>query len=253
MPTRGYESSVSPTLHFGLGETTTIDSLRVVWSSGKQQLIANPKVDQLLSVSETEALGTYKWPGSEPPLFEEVPSPISHQDATPDINDFYRQPLLVNPLSFTTPILVKADVDGDGLEDVFVGGSKGQASTLFVQQTGGNFVKKATPAFEADAAGQVTDAVFFDANGDGTPDLYVAHGGYADFEPNDARFQDKLYLNDGKGTFTLSPRALPAMLTSTGAVCAGDFSGDGKPDLFVGGRVVPGRYPELPESYILGQ
>ena len=98
---------------------------------------------------------------------------------------------------------------------------------------------------------QVTDAVFFDANGDGFPDLYVANGGYADFEPNDPRFQDKLYLNDGKGTFTLSPNALPPMLTSTGAVCAGDFTGDGKPDLFVGGRVIPGRYPETPESYLL--
>jgi enediyne biosynthesis protein E4 len=251
MPTRGYESSVSPTLHFGLGETTTIDSLRVVWPTGKQQIIANPKVDQTLTVSETDAQGTYRWPGSEPALYEETASPIAHTDATPDINDFYRQPLLVNPLSFSAPVLSKKDVDGDGLEDIFVGGSKGQASALFIQQKGGNFVKKATPAIEADAAGQVTDAVFFDANGDGAPDLYVAFGGYADFEPGDARFQDKLYLNDGKGTFTLSPRALPAMLTSTGAVCAGDFSGDGKPDLFVGGRVIPGRYPELPDSYIL--
>ncbi|MBU1822437.1 MAG: VCBS repeat-containing protein, partial [Bacteroidetes bacterium] len=251
MPTRGYQSSVSPTLHFGLGETATIDSLRVVWPTGKQQVVANPKVDQILTVSETDAQSTYRWPGSTPALFEEITSPVAFQDATPDINDFYRQPLLVNPLSFSTPVLSKKDVDGDGLEDVFVGGSKGQASTLFVQQKGGSFVKKAIPAFEANAAGQVTDAVFFDANDDGSPDLYVAYGGYADFEPNDARFQDKLYLNDGKGTFTLSANALPPMLISTGAVCAGDFSGDGKPDLFVGGRVVPGRYPELPESYIL--
>ncbi|GHB60125.1 VCBS repeat-containing protein [Persicitalea jodogahamensis] len=250
MPTRGYQSSVSPILHFGLGEKTTIDSLQIVWPSGKMQMLVNPKVDQLLTVSETDATGSYKWGEKVNAFFQEVPSPIAHQDAKMEINDFYRQPLLVNPLSFSGPCLVKADVNGDGLEDVFVGGSKGQASELFLQQKGGTFSKKSTPSF-ASAAGQVTDAVFFDVNGDGAVDLYVAHGGYADFEPKDARFQDMLYLNDGKGNFAISPNALPKMLTSTGAVCAGDFSGDGKPDLFVGSRVVPGRYPETPESYLL--
>lgn len=251
MPTRGYQSSVSPILHFGLGEKASVDSLRVVWTSGKMQMLLNPKIDQLLTVSETDAKGTFQWGVKEKGLFEELPSPITYQDAEQKINDFYRQPLLVNPLSFAGPCLAKADVNGDGLDDVFVGGGKGQASELFIQEKSGSFTKKGTPAFVADAASQVTNAVFFDANGDGFPDLYVANGGYADFEPNDPRFQDKLYLNDGKGTFTLSPQALPTMLTSTGAVCAGDFTGDGKPDLFVGGRVIPGRYPETPESYLL--
>lgn len=251
MPTRGYQSSVSPILHFGLGEVATIDSLRVVWSSGKQEIVKGPKVDQVLTVSEANATGTYRWSQTGATLFEEVRSPITYRDNTPDINDFYRQPLLVNPLSFPGPCMAKADVNGDGLEDVFIGGSKGQASVLYLQQKGGSFTKVNSGAFEADAAGQVTDAVFFDANGDGALDLYVANGGYADFEPQDARFQDKLYLNDGKGNFTLNSKALPTMLVSTGAVTAGDFSGDGKPDLFVGGRVVPGRYPETPESFIL--
>ncbi len=251
MPTRGYQSSVSPILHFGLGEKAGVDSLRVVWTSGKMQMLMNPKVDQLLLVSEIDATGIFKWGEKANAIFQEIPSPIAHQDVKLEINDFYRQPLLVNPLSFSGPCLVKADVNGDGLEDVFVGGGKDQASELYLQLKGGNFSKKATPAFAADAASQVTDAVFFDANGDGVPDLYIAHGGYADFAPNDARFQDKLYLNDGQGNFTPSPNALPKMLTSTGAICAGDFTGDGKPDLFVGGRVVPGRYPETPESYLL--
>uniref|UniRef100_UPI003593B533 FG-GAP-like repeat-containing protein n=1 Tax=Persicitalea sp. TaxID=3100273 RepID=UPI003593B533 len=251
MPTRGYQSSVSPILHFGLGEKSIVDSLRVVWPSGKMQMLVNPKVDQLLTVSETDATGTFKWGEKTNALFQEIPSPIEYQDAKLEVNDFYRQPLLVNPLSFSGPCLAKADVNGDGLEDVFVGGGKGQPSELFIQQKGGSFSKKSTPAFAADAASQATDAIFFDANGDGAPDLYIAHGGYADFAPNDARFQDKLYLNDGKGNFFPSPNALPKMLTSTGAVCAGDFTGDGKPDLFVGGRVVPGRYPGVPESYIL--
>jgi len=251
MPTRGYQSSVSPVLHFGLGETTTVDSLRVVWASGKYQILKSPAIDQVLTVSETNASGMYRWSSKVEALFEEVRSPITHEDKTPKINDFYRQPLLVNPLSFSGPSLAKADVNGDGLEDVFVGGSKGQVSAVYIQQKSGTFSQLKTTVFDAEAASQVTDAVFFDANGDGSQDLYVAHGGYADFEPQDASFQDKLYLNDGKGNFTLSAKALPAMLTSTGAVAVGDFSGDGKPDLFVGGRVVPGRYPETPESYIL--
>ena len=251
MPTRGYQSSVSPILHFGLGKKTTVDSLRVVWPSGKMQMLIDPKIDQLLTASETDATGNFKWGKKTSTLFQEIPSPIAYQDAKLEINDFYRQPLLVNPLSFSGPCLVKADVNGDGLEDVFVGGGKDQSSELFLQQKGGNFSKSSPPDFATDAASQVTDALFFDANGDGPPDLYVAHGGYADFSPNDARFQDKLYLNDGKGNFTASPGALPKRLTSTGAVCAGDFTGDGKPDLFFGGRVVPGRYPETPESYLL--
>ncbi|TDB65957.1 VCBS repeat-containing protein [Arundinibacter roseus] len=251
MPTRGYQSSVSPTLHFGLGEIAAVDSLRVVWSSGRQQLITSPKVDQVLAVSESDALDMYKRPVAQPAVFEEISSPLAYKDATPPINDFYRQPLLVQSLSFASPCLVKADVNADGLPDVFVGGSKGQASVLFIQQKGGNFVQKTNADWNADAASQVTDAVFFDANADGHLDLYVAHGGYADFEINDARFQDKLFINDGKGNFTLSPKALPVMLTSTGTVCADDFTGDGKPDLFVGSRVVPGRYPEIPESYLL--
>ncbi len=251
MPTRGYQSSVSPILHFGLGEKTTVDSLRVVWPSGKMQMLLAPKVDQLLTVSESDATENFKWGQKVNAIFQEVPSPIVHQDAKMEINDFYRQPLLVNPLSFSGPCLAKADVNGDGLEDVFVGGGKGQASEMFIQQKGGNFTKKATPAFAADAASQATDAVFFDADGNGSLDLYVANGGYADFAPNDASFQDRLYLNDGKGSFSLSPNSLPGMLTSTGAVCAGDFTGDGKPDLFIGSRVVPGRYPEIPESYLL--
>ncbi|GAB2787170.1 VCBS repeat-containing protein [Rhabdobacter roseus] len=257
VPTRGYQSSVSPVLHFGLGEKTTIDSLRIVWpgtrrtGGERQQVLRNVQADQVLTLSEKDATEPYRRPGPVPALYQEVKAPIAHTEATPVLNDFYRQPLLVNPLSFAGPVLAKGDVNGDGLDDVLVGGAKGQANGLYLQQKDGRFVLKSTPAFEADKASQTTAAVFFDANGDGTLDLYVGHGGYADFAPEDARLQDRLYLNDGQGTFTLTTNALPAFLTSTGAVCAADFTGDGRPDLFVGGRVVPGKYPEVPRSYLL--
>jgi enediyne biosynthesis protein E4 len=146
---------------------------------------------------------------------------------------------------------VKGDVDGDGLEDIYVGGAAGQAGALYIQQQGGRFTAKATPAFEADKMSHDADAVFFDANKDGKLDLYIGSGGYHHFAPEDALLQDRLYLGDGKGHFTKATDALPAMRTSTGCARAADLNGDGHLDLFVGGRVVPGRYPETPRSYVL--
>ena len=251
MPTQGYQSSVSPRLHFGLGTDARIDSLRVVWPTGKQQLLTNVKADQLLAVHETDAHSTYRASRTVPTLFRETKSPLAYVHPTTTTNDFKRQPLLVNALSFSGPCLTKGDVNGDGREDVFVGGGNGQAGSVFVQQASGQFSSLPQPAFEVDKINEDTDALFFDANGDGASDLYVCSGGYGDFQPDDPRLQDRLYLNDGKGHFTKSPDALPVMRTSTSCVRVADINADGRPDLFVGGRVVPGRYPETPRSYLL--
>ncbi|MGV3558674.1 VCBS repeat-containing protein [Larkinella arboricola] len=251
MPSRGYQSSVSPVLHFGLGKNTTIDSLRVVWPGGKQQLLTNVKANQRLTVSEKDAQTTARPLPAPARLFTETPSPIAYQAARNNLNDFKRQPLLVNPQSFVGPCLTKADINGDGLEDVFVGGGNGQAGMLYLQQASGQFLPKPQPALEADKASDDADAVFFDANADGKPDLYVVSGGYANFLPDDAKLQDRLYLNDGKGNFIKNPAALPTMRTSKSCVRVTDVNGDGKPDVFVGGRVIPGRYPEAPQSFLL--
>ncbi|MGV3588208.1 MAG: FG-GAP repeat domain-containing protein, partial [Adhaeribacter sp.] len=162
-----------------------------------------------------------------------------------------RQPLLVNPQSFAGPCLVQGDVNGDGLADVFAGGSAGQPGTLYLQQRNGTFTVKPNPAFSADKASEDTDAVFFDANGDKHLDLYVTSGGYSNYLPQDPLLQDRLYLGDGTGNFTKQATALPTMPTSTSCVRAQDVNGDGALDLFVGGRVIPGRYPEAPRSYLL--
>lgn len=252
MPTQGYQSSVSPRLHVGLGATGTIDSVRVVWPTGKQQLLKQPKSDQLLTLRETNARSTYRPDRAEKPLFREQPAVLSHSYPNPPINDFKRQPLLVNAQSFVGPCLTKGDVNGDGREDVYAGGSNGQAGVLFVQQANGSFRKQTQPAFETDKACEDADALFFDANGDRFPDLYVCSGGYGDLQPDtDPRLQDRLYLNDGKGNFTKAANALPALRTATSCVRVADVNADGRPDLFVGGRVVPGRYPEAPRSYLL--
>ncbi len=251
MPSRGYLSTVSPVLHAGLGKADGIDSLRIVWLSGREQVLRNVKANQVLSLTEKEAAGTYKRRAAPTPLFTEVTAPVKYAYAANTINDFKRQPLLLNPLSFSGPCLVKGDVNGDGLEDIYAGGGSGQAAALFLQQRDGRFTVSPQPAFEADKACEDADAAFLDANGDGAMDIYVASGGYHNYMPDDALLQDRLYINNGKGVFTQRADALPVMRVSKSCVRVNDVNGDGKPDLFVGGRVIPGSYPEIPASYLL--
>ncbi|MEO8412473.1 MAG: VCBS repeat-containing protein [Ginsengibacter sp.] len=251
MPSRGFQSSVSPVLHFGLGSDNEVDSLWVFWIGGKRQIITHVKANQFITLDEKNAASPHKVPKTITPLFHEVKSPINFSDRSNTINDFLRQSLLVNPMSFFGPCLVQADVNGDGLEDVFAGGGNGQPGFLYLQQKNGQFIKNAGTAFDVDKMSEDVDAVFFDANGDGFIDLYVCSGGDDDYTVDDPLLQDRLYINDGKGNFTKSTDALPAMRTSTGCARVADANGDGYPDIFIGGRVIPGRYPEIPESYLL--
>ncbi|WP_409017717.1 VCBS repeat-containing protein [Dyadobacter sp. CY323] len=251
MPTRGYQSSVSPVLHFGLGKETAIDSLAISWLDGKKQVIVSPKSNELLVINEKDAKSGNSVTTTLQPAFTAVKSPVTFKSPAIRTNDFKRQPLLINPISFSGPCLKKGDVNGDGLEDVFVGGGPGEAAKLYIQQKNGAFTEKPVPAFDADKQCEDTDALVFDANGDGFPDLFVASGGYSSFMPEDPMLQSRLYVNDGKGNFSKSASGLPRMLTSVSCVRVADINGDTKPDLFVGGRVIPGRYPETPRSYIL--
>jgi hypothetical protein len=251
MPTRGYQSSVSPILHFGTGSDKTIDSLRVVWVSGKQQVLYKLPSNQRLVLQEKNANSNYSLPKSAAPLFKEVKSPVAHSYQSNSINDFKRQPLLINPLSFAGPCLVKGDINEDGLEDIYTGGGNGQPGAIYVQQKGGQFTKKPLPVFEGDKLSEDADALFFDANSDGFNDLYVVSGGYHNYAPDDVLLQDRLYINDGKGNLTKASNALPQMHVSKSCVRVADINGDSYPDLFVGGRVIPGRYPETPQSYLL--
>lgn len=251
MPSRGYQSSVSPVLNFGLGADKEIDSLNIVWQSGRQQLLKFVKADQLITLNEKDAAKTYQVTIAVDPFFHEVKSPVNHVNKSNAINDFKRQPLLINPLSFSGPCLIKGDVNGDGLEDIFVGGGNGQSASIYIQQKNGQFIQKKQAAFEADKLSEDADAVFFDANGDGFNDLYVVSGGYHNYTPDDQLLQDRLYINDGKGNYHKATDALPKMLVSKSCVRVADINGDGHPDLFVGGRVIPGRYPETPQSYLL--
>lgn len=249
-PARGYLSSVSPVLHFGLASAKQIDSLIITWNSGKEQRLYNLPANQVLSLSEKNAKEAVTKPVKSFQWFNQVPSAIAYKDTTSPTHDFDRQPLLVCELSHVSPSLVKYDINTDGKEDVLIGGSGNKPTHVFIQAAGGGFSQKRITAFENDRAFEDADFAVFDANGDKHPDIYIASGGYGALKENDSLLQDRLYLNTGKDDFVKASN-LPALLSSKSCVEVEDINGDGAPDLFVGGRLVPGRYPEIPRSYIL--
>ncbi len=250
-PVRGFQSSVDPVLNFGLGDHAIVDSILVIWPDDRYQVIRQVKADQALQVQIKDAAGkwTYHTPVAAKPLLHPAATPgLAHIEN--DYNDFDRQPLMLNYLSRNGPCLATADVNKDGLADVYLGGSKGHPGHLYLQTGAGGFQPSPQPAIEKDSLGEAGAAEFFDADGDGDPDLFVAGGGY-EFEENDPLLQGRLYLNDGKGHFTKAEGAVPAWPVSASCVKAADIDGDGDMDLFVGGRVIPGKYPLAPGSRIL--
>lgn len=256
-PYRGYASTMDDRAHFGLGRALRVDSLEVVWPDGRYQVLTDLSVDRLIVVKQGEALATSTDDDLPRPRASRTFEPadadrkLKYQHREPSLVDYSLQPLLPYMVSRQGPPLAVGDVTGDGLDDVFVGGAAGLPGTLFVQRRGGGFAASAqVQPWATDPDYEDWGALFFDANGDERLDLYVASGGYHT-SPVSRRLQDRLYLNQGGGRFLRDPQALPEMRTSTASVSAGDFTGDGRPDLFVGGRLVPGSYPHPTRSYLL--
>jgi len=249
-PARGYLSNVSFDLHFGLGNAEKADSLIITWSSGKVQKLYNVKSNQLLALSEKDAVDKVSAAKHIPKWFAEMSSNIKCGTIDTSINDFNRQLLLISQFSYSGPCMTKYDLNNDGLEDLLIGGSAGEATRIWMQQKNGTLVLKQIPAFNLDKSYKDAAITVFDANGDNHPDIYIASGGYDNLSPADSLLQDRLYLNDGKNNFIKS-NGLPDVKGSKSCVKIQDINGDGAPDIFVGGRVVPGRYPETPKSFIL--
>jgi hypothetical protein len=250
-PYRGFMSTMDDREHFGLGAATRVDTLQVVWPDGRVQLLTGLGVNQMITVRQREAEMRYagfSHPASR--FFQRAPAP-RYAQALPASPDYEVQPLLPYEPSRQGPPIAVADVNGDGLDDIFVGGTAGVPGKLFLQRKDGTFVESSQgQPWAADKSYEDWGAVFFDANGDGRPDLYVASCGYQ-HTPVSRLLQDRLYINQGGGKFVRDVQALPEMITCTAAVAVGDFNGDGKPDLFVGGRLTPRSYPSPARSYIL--
>lgn len=248
MPSRGYASSVDPNLIFGLGKSTQADSIVVIWSDGQKQVLPAVKAKQTLVVKKTSKL-PLAVAATPKPIFT-LNNALNTQHVENKFQDFKTQPLLPHFLSRCGPHLAKGDVNSDGLEDVYICGAKGSTGALFIQGQNGSWQAKNNPVFKADEQCEDGDALFFDADGDKDLDLYVASGGY-EFAENDPALQDRLYLNDGRGNFSKSTSALPLETNSAACVRANDLDADGDLDLFIGGYVVPSKYPLAPRSVIL--
>ncbi len=248
---RGFQSSVEPIIHFGLGPDS-LAAVRVRWPDGQETLINRVAADRRLSLDYNSL---QKRPAEKeepfPPLFADITARVGlqHRHRENAFDDFRREFLLPHRLSDLGPDLAVGDVDGDGREDFYVGGAAGSAGTLFRQQPDEQFEILPGPWTE-DAACEDVGTLLFDADGDGDLDLYVASGGGV-FDPDSPQYQDRLYVNDGAGGFQKASDALPVLHQSASCVRAGDLDQDGDLDLFIGGRHRPGAYPLPAGSTIL--
>jgi enediyne biosynthesis protein E4 len=242
--THGFQSSVEPCLIFGLGKRQLV-SITTIWQNGKSQTLTQQAVNQTITFEQKNAVNPVEKDKIVPAIFTEATNDsflfVHTED---DYNDFKREPLLPHQFSKNGPALAMGDVNGDGKNDFFVGGAKGQAAAIYLNYGNGKFTEKKIPVFEEHKNFEDVEAVFADLDHDNDLDLYVVSGG------NEDNFQDRIYWNDGKGNFTYKPDILPATLSSGGAVVAFDFDKDGDLDIFRGGQVTTGAYPLAPRSYL---
>lgn len=250
---RGFQSSSEPIAHFGFASDTKIEQIEVEWFDGKRQLVSDFSKGKMIEVDYENAMENQTLPNAyKNSIFAKVSKnkgvEFTHKD--PYFDDYELQVLLPHQLSQLGPALTAGDANGDGLEDVFVGGAKEQSSALWLQTAAGNF-RNATPsAFRKDAKFEDVDALFFDADGDKDLDLYVVSGSY-EFIDNPSLLEDRFYENEGNGNFIKKSIGTNPINVAGGTVSAADFDKDGDMDLFVGGRLIPGKYPVAPRSYLL--
>jgi len=257
MPMRGFKSTMDPRPNLGVGSLTMVDSLVVQWPDGTKTVLRDVPTDQTLTLYQKDGI-----PAEASQTIVKEQDERWFYDITDDVtveyvhrenefDDFHREKLIYQMLSTEGPRIATGDVNGDGLEDLFAGGARGQAGSLLIQQVDGSFVASNEQLFEQDKHSEDTDCAFFDADGDRDLDLYVASGGN-EFSSSSSALSDRLYLNNGRGVFSKSPQILPAgRYESSSCVRAADFDKDGVMELFVGIRLLPFLYGVPANGYLL--
>lgn len=251
MPSRGFQSSMEFDITVGLGQTQKIDSLRIIWPDDETQLLKNVGVNQKITLNHKEA--TNKWILKKNSHKNELLSEVTNDKLTRHeenlFNDFDHEGMVSIQLSQEGPALAVADVDGDNNEDIFVGGAKGQPGTLYRHLSNGKLVKVSQKVFKDDEGYEDTAASFFDIDNDGDMDLMVGSGGNE--KTDQEYYYPRLYINNGKGEFSISDQNIPFAKTNISVIEPMDFDSDGDMDVFIGSRSVPGIYGINPDQILL--
>jgi len=256
-PTKGFMSSMETTMHIGVGKTS-VDSSFLIWPDNSFEKIDIDTLFPNISFTYRKGLTAFNYNSiisfrrnkTKPVVDITKQTGLAYLHKENAYNEFDREPLMAHMLSTEGPALAVADINKDGLEDVFIGASKTFQNAIFLQQIGGNFVKIEQPGMAVDSMYEDVDAIWADVNNDGNIDLIVASGGN-EYYGTDEYLLPRIYLNDGHAHFAKSSNAFRNLYVTSSCIAANDFNGDGFIDLFLGGRTMPWNYGEIPRSYLL--
>lgn len=248
--TRGFQSSLDPTIHFGVGNKEVLDKLRVIWPDGKEQTINNVKVNRTYTIDWKDSKIVKEHKQEFRKIFKDVSEKVDFNSSHVEnkFNDFEREVLLPHKMSEMGPAFASADVNGDGLDDIYYGASKDEVPSLHLQQEDGSFLISRQSIFQSEKHYEDIAALFFDVDGDDDMDLFVTSGGN-EYEKGSEWYQDRLFVNNGKGEFSKF-KGLPKLTNSNSCIKVADYDADGDLDLFICGRQYPGQYP-FPVSSVL--